>query len=501
MRYRIQELLGAGGMGQVYKAWDPVLDRPVALKYLRGDDPKLMERMLREARAQAKVAHENVCQVYETGEDEGKAFIAMQYVDGVSLDEAATEMTLEEKLDVLRRVAEAVQAAHNQGLIHRDLKPSNVMVVRTEGGGWHPFVVDFGIALDEEATLLTTAGKILGTPAYMAPEQVTGSREGLDRRLDVYSLGAMLYQLLSGEPPHAGQSQMEVLVSVAEGEPTPLGRSDPSIPRDLRIIVEHCLEREPGRRYPSARLLAEDLDRFLQGEPILARPPSLGYRLRKALLRHKAVAAVTLVAVLAVLSLLVAGIAREARARERARLAQRFGQEAERLASFTRMVYLAPLHDTRSDEEVLRVRMETLDAERSRLGTMAEGPGRYALGMGSLSLGDLEEARADLERAWEAGFREPRVALALGRTHGRLYQRAIASLRDLDPELFEVESAEARERHLEPALRFLRAGVEGESSGSYVEALLAYYEDRLEEAERLAGEALADQPFLYDAAL
>lgn len=489
-------------MGQVYKAWDPVLDRPVALKYLRGRDPGQIRRMLREARAQAKVAHEHVCPVYEAGEVDGKAFVAMRYVDGPTLAEAAEQMSTRETVEVLRRVAEAVQAAHGRGLIHRDLKPGNVLVERTEEGAWHPYVVDFGLALDEEAPALTTEGRILGTPAYMAPEQVEGPRDSLDRRVDVYALGAMAYHLLAGEPPFTGTSRVEVWMKVVREDPRPLGRIDPSIPRDLRLIVERCLEKEPGRRYPSARLLAEDLDRFLAGEPILARPPSLLYRARKRIARHRALSAVSLAAALMILVLLGAALVREARSRERTRLAQRFGQEAERLAGLARMIHLAPRHDIRGEVAALRDGMDRLAEDRDRLGAVAEGPASYALGVSALGLGDLDDALGHLTRAWNAGHREARVALALGRVHGRLYRREISVLRHLEADLFEHESAGARRRHLEPALRFLRAGLaSGEGATPYLEALLAFHEGDLDRAEALSQEALDQEAFLYEAAL
>ena len=301
-RYVIERLLGAGGMGQVYLAQDTRLNRKIALKLLRGANNDLVDRMIREARAQARVIHDNICKVYDAGEFDGKPYIAMQFVDGCPIDQAAREMSLRQKVIVLRDVAEAVQAAHNHGLVHRDLKPGNVMVEQSDPGVWHPYVLDFGIALELEAPGMTTTGTIRGTPAYMAPEQIRGGRDELDHRADIYSLGIVLYELLSGGPPFTAATPIELLIKALEEPPPSLRKTARDVPVDLRVIVEKCLEKEPERRYRSARALAEDLDRFLANEPVMARPATWTYRLRKQIARHKIVAstvAVSLVVLLA----------------------------------------------------------------------------------------------------------------------------------------------------------------------------------------------------------
>src|SRR3569623_633723 len=186
-RYQFVGCIGKGGMGAVYKAHDPQLKRYVALKFLMRTEGGRAKRFVAEARAQAKVEHSNVCKVYEVGTAQGVPYIAMQFIDGVTPSAAQEQMTIEDKVHVLRKVADAVHAAHQGGLIHRDLKRSNVMVERTERGNWQPFVLDFGLAREVDAGA-TIAGEVAGTPAYMAPEQARGERA--DRRTDVWGLGA-----------------------------------------------------------------------------------------------------------------------------------------------------------------------------------------------------------------------------------------------------------------------------------------------------------------------
>ncbi len=306
-RFVVGELLGAGGMGTVFQAHDLKLKRSVALKFLRQtDDDATIRRFLREAEAQARVGHENVLGVHETGEHQGRPYIALQYVDGRPLMELRDEMTLESKARLLIGVADGLHAAHREGIVHRDVKPSNILVERTEGGRLKPYVMDFGLARPVQSPEITATGVLLGTPHYMAPEQLSGKAGPLDRRTDVYGLGATMYQLFCGRVPFPGDSSVEVVTRALAEEAPPPRSHDPALPVEIEAIVMKCLEKEPERRYRSARAVAEDLRRFLDGEPVEARTSTLAYRLAKKVVRHKAlvtlgaVAAALLVTVLAV---------------------------------------------------------------------------------------------------------------------------------------------------------------------------------------------------------
>ncbi|MFP2933912.1 serine/threonine-protein kinase, partial [Pyxidicoccus sp. 3LG] len=323
-----------GGMGLVFLAYDPLLRRNVALKFVRGGDPELARRFLSEARAQARVRHERVCEVYEVGEVRGRGYIAMRYVDGQTLGQLAGSLTLEQKVLALRQAAEGVHAAHRAGLIHRDIKPGNILVERTEDGGLAPFVMDFGLAREGRDEGVGH-NVVLGTPHYMAPEQARGEVSRLDRRVDVYALGATLYFLLTGRPPFDGNTEHELITRLQAEEPRPPRSLDADIPEDLEAIVLKCLEKERPARYDSARALVEDLERFLEGEPVLARR-GVGYRLRKKARKHR----VALVAGAAALTVVTLAVGQTVRARsevaERERLASRFTERVERIESSAR---------------------------------------------------------------------------------------------------------------------------------------------------------------------
>ena len=356
-RYEKIEFLGAGGMGKVFKAEDPRLGRPVALKLLRDSEPELVRKLLREARAQARIEHEHICKVFEAGEVGGHPYIAMQYIKGRSLKELKRELTLEQKVSALRDVAEALHAAHRAGLIHRDIKPANIMVEEGEDGRIHPYVMDFGIAREVDRAGQTMSGLVEGTPSYMAPEQARGEVHKLDRRTDVYSLGATLYDLLAGRPPFIGEASVDVLVSLALEEATPLRKLDAGIPVDLETIVMKCLEKEPVSRYESAKALADDLGRYLAGEPIGARPATLWYLLAKKARKHKVAVGMGAAAVVVALGLGGAWLDARLAARDQARLAQRLGQDVKEMELFLRYAYALPLHDAGREKAVVRARM------------------------------------------------------------------------------------------------------------------------------------------------
>jgi serine/threonine-protein kinase len=261
--FRVRSKLGEGGMGVVYAADDEKLRRIVALKVLPsiGQAAK-RARFLREARSAAAVSHPNVATIYEVGEDEGRVYIAMEYLRGASLRAHVSErLPTEEVQRVARGIATALARAHAQGVVHRDLKPDNVML--TEEGVVK--VLDFGLAtaptsapdVAEVEPTLTAEGQILGTPSYMSPEQAKG--RALDARTDVFSCGVMLYELATGRRPFTGQGALEILVAIERDAPVPPSRLEPRVPPSLEAVILRCLEKNPAARYPDGGALLEAL--------------------------------------------------------------------------------------------------------------------------------------------------------------------------------------------------------------------------------------------------
>jgi serine/threonine-protein kinase len=278
--YELLEEIDRGGMGVVYKARQISLNRTVALKmilagHLASDAD--VRRFQLEAEAAANLDHPAIVPIFEIGRQAGQHYFSMGYVDGTSLAARIADGPIppREAAELMKQIAEAVGYAHEQGVIHRDLKPANVLLDKHG----HPRVTDFGLAKRaQSASDLTGTGQILGTPSYMPPEQAAGKHHEVTEAADVYALGAIFYACLTGRAPFVGNSPLDVLVQVIEGEPTLPTALNPRLPRELNLICLRCLEKVPQDRYPSALALAEDLGRFLRDEPVEAEPPGLASR-------------------------------------------------------------------------------------------------------------------------------------------------------------------------------------------------------------------------------
>jgi predicted Ser/Thr protein kinase len=287
--YEVLREIARGGMGIVYEARQTSLNRPVAVKIilhgaLAGAAEK--RRFIAEATAAAKLKHPNIVVIHEVGECAGQPYFSMEYVAGESLSRIARRQlpTPQQAAHYVAEVARAVQFAHDNGVLHRDIKPSNVLV--DESGRVR--VMDFGLAKQIDADeQLTATGQLLGTPSYMAPEQISGSAGEIGPGCDVYGLGALLYELLTGQPPFRGANQVETLLAALESEPEPPRRLKPAAPRALEMIALKCLEKDPSNRYAAARDIAADLNRYLEGESLSIGSPNLLDRVVRTLERSK----------------------------------------------------------------------------------------------------------------------------------------------------------------------------------------------------------------------
>jgi tRNA A-37 threonylcarbamoyl transferase component Bud32 len=350
--YELIEEIARGGMGVVWRARQAGLNREVALKMIlsgRFASEEEVRRFRTEAEAAAQLQHPNIVAIHEFGERDGAPFFTMDFVRGRSLADVCAErpLTSERAAAYLKTIAEAVHFAHQRGVVHRDLKPGNVLIDATDA----PRITDFGLAkMISRDSDLTLTGTVMGSPGYMAPEQAQGKSDLIGPRSDVYSLGAILYEALTARPPFRAATPLETMKQVVEAEPASPSQVNPAVPRDLDTICLKCLEKDPARRYATARVFAEELDRFLRHEPIHSRPATVAERTRKWAKRKPAVAALVAVSALAFVGFLIGGLWFYGNLRDRladtyleqTRLERRAGRRAEALAHIQNAASIRP---------------------------------------------------------------------------------------------------------------------------------------------------------------
>jgi len=488
-RYDLLRELGRGGMGRVFLAYDAKLKRIVALKAMRTEGAEDRARFEREVEIAARLQHPHIVSIYDSHAVGPTFLISMQYIDGLPL--GREPLTLRPALQALTEAARALQYAHECGIIHRDLKPDNLL--RARDG--RVFVLDFGIArpIERSSSALTQTGSIMGTPAFMSPEQASGKT--LDVRTDVYSLGATLYAVLLGRNPFEGDSILEVIQAVIGDEPMAPRRIDPRLPKDVETIVLKALRKDPLERYASARDLAEDLERFLAGDTIRARPLPAPLRAARWLKRRPWMMATAGVAALGLVGAAFL-LARQSGQETRLRRADALAEEAARkVDEWDRLIYL-PARDLSPHRGLLdeAVRLAGAATEERR-GPVPAGLRQKSRAL--LRLGQAEEAERALGEALavahEPGLLLDRAQLRLGR-HKRemtepsqLYSSQWAMLAG-NPTHMRKELA--RHRFLPGVFDDLAAaeklGKEAAFEKNYAEALQAAFDGDFARAEAVA---------------
>ena len=388
------------------------------------------------------------------------------------------------------------------GIWLTDIKPANIMVEWMPGGHPRPIVMDFGLARESnENRGLTETGAVLGTPAYMPPEQARGSSRRLDRRADVYSLGATLYELLTGQPPFTGREVVDVILAVLSDDPKPLRVARPSTPADLETIVLKCLAKEPAQRYDSARALAEDLQRYIDGEPIQGKRTSLLWRLRRRVRRNKGMFALGVAATLLTLVLGGLGLRSELLSRRQAALAQLLGQEIKDMEWLLRSAQQMPLHNLDREKAIVRENMKKLQAELASYGRSSRGLAHYALGRGHMALHEYPPALTHLRQAIAFGIDTAEVHYALGIVLGKHFEQAMYEARvSGGGDWAQKQLKQIEPQYLTPAISALvRSRSMKLAAPQYLEALLAYYQRDYDKALRQSDAALRAAPWLYEA--
>lgn len=483
-RFDNKGLLGQGGMARVFLAWDNQLNRDIALKIFSVTERHRATQMVREARFQAHLRHDRICKVFDVGEAGDVGFVAMEYIDGETLKKAAGTLSQNALVEMVRLVSLAIHEAHGQGLIHRDIKPTNIMV-KHEADGPLPFVMDFGLAHPWAEGDVTHAEA--GTPLFMAPEQAMGQAGCLDPRTDVYALGATLYWCLTGQAPIMGSNNLEVLSRIPVHIPANPSQLSPKVPRDLGCIVMKCLEKERGDRYGSALAFAQDLERFLTGQAVLARGRGNLYRMSKFLLRHKWRTVLVALILMVGTGFSINTALERRNAEARTAFVAEMMRRSKEVEAQIRFKAMSPAHPIAQDRKALLQMMEDIAAEAEAAGELGRGAGDYALGQGYLSLGDYHQALIHLQQAWEDGAQSTDSAYALARVHGALYQLELLKLATVSDVSRRSEIREkAVTMYRTPALAFLdRVNPQGTRFPQFVMALMAFYEERFDEALHL----------------
>ncbi|MFH1228661.1 MAG: tetratricopeptide repeat protein [Planctomycetota bacterium] len=431
-KYILERKLGQGGMGAVYLALDPALNRKVALKIITSNDAELLERFQREAQAVAKLKHPNIVQVYEAGAAGKQHYFTMDYIEGISLEQAissAKRPNIQNIARIVLQVASALHYAHGQHIIHRDIKPANIMI--TKQG--QAYITDFGLAkqltgLDRS---LTMSGTAIGTPNYMSPEQAQGKKDEVDPRSDIFSLGATMYHCLTGRMPFAGNEIYEVISKVINVDPPAPSTIVRIIPKDLETICLKCLNKDKAKRYQTAGELARDLKRYLEGEEIAARRTGLISKLRIKAARNKAaslsIIGAAIILIIVVISLLISS------SNKRHLIAQ-YRQEAEQLfrdsqydktkAACNKLLALAPQDE---DIQSLLKRCEKIIKAQDTKKQQEDEQAKEAAAKAQKTVDIRAQAKSILDRAGGAPAPDQKIefaqeALKIDPTYGDAWQ-------------------------------------------------------------------------------
>lgn len=503
-KYQLEELLGQGSYGQVYKATDQKLKRIVALKILNSSPDEKTEKFRNEARNQAMVDHPNICKVYEVGSFKNRYYISMQFIEGDTLNHFSKQLNLIEKIKIFKKVANGLHAAHLTGLIHRDVKPTNILIKKKADGKYIPYITDFGIAKQLDSPALTKDHLTTGSPNYMSPEQAAGDKyKALDIRTDIYSLGVTIYELLSGKLPHTGEMSIEVMFKIINKDPEHICKVSPATPKDLGAIVMKCLEKDPEKRYESAKELADDLDRFLQGNPVKARPSGIFYKTFKKITKYPVISTLMTLSTILIFMLLGFWTSEKVQNSKKIEIGQQMGQMINNSENIMRISHMMPLHNIESDMEKVKKEIIKIEKLMSKMGNIGKGPGFYAIGKCYSILNDQNKAQKYFEKSMELKYLNDDLFYQLGFIYGNIYKEKCEKLNEsLNKKTFEIQREELKKEYLNKALKMFEKSKENGSHLKYYgEAFLCFIKQDYQNTLKNCEKAIEVSNWFYEAIL
>ena len=418
-RFIVKEFLGRGGGGELYLAYDNVLKRKVAIKFVISEDEDTKEQLLREARLQAQLSHDNICKIYEVGRIENIPFIIMQYINGNSLMYYYDKLNIEQKVKMFIKICDALRHAHQSGIIHRDIKPSNILVEEIDGE-YKPYLIDFGLAKKKDTTTTTATGNIVGSPYFMSPEQASGLVHNIDRRSDIYSLGATLYAFITGKPPFYDKNSISAIYSIMKEEPKLPSKINPHIPKDIETIIVKCMMKEPSLRYPSVNEVERDFKRFLKGEPIGASKPSIFYKVKRKVKKNPLAVSILFTSLFIII--LLAGFYIKARIEERKKTEYivNFVKKTKEIENFLKTQYLLPIHNIDGERKKIFKKIENVIKVAEPLNEREKALAYLAVGKCYFYLEEEDDALFFLEKGWKY-YKDKDTALILSMLYFKKY--------------------------------------------------------------------------------
>ncbi|MEJ5166736.1 MAG: protein kinase [Thermoanaerobaculia bacterium] len=499
-KYEILSLLGEGGLSFVYKAFDPVLQRYVAIKVLKVRDEQLIKRFFREAKVQSSLEGDYICKIYEFGEVDNIPYIVMQFINGISLKDAIKDLNLEKKLIIFKKICEALQEAHQKGFIHRDIKPSNILIEFKEDGDVKPYIIDFGLVKEEEKRDFSFTGMVFGTVGFMAPEQLKGKPEEIDRRTDIYGIGVTLYFSLTGKKPFEVEEIEEFEKAIKE-EPVPLRKIKKDIPKDLEAIVMKCLRFEKEKRYQNVRELKEDIDNFLKGEPVKAKTLGIFYGISKKIRKNKTLFYFSLVFLILISLFLIFSINIKNFERKQRILAIEFSQQVKNLEDMLWYIYSSKVHNLKPEMDFIKERFKQIEKNFKSYGKVGYGPAHYAMGKAYLILGDFKKARENFDLSSKKyNFKASDIPYFLSLSSIMLYfeeREKILRIEDRDLKermllKLDDEYFSGIEKNLSELKNNEREGVE------FLEALIYFYSKNYDLSLKKIGKLKEKYPYLLE---